>query len=261
MSPPIARGAPGGLDADLDIGGQRLVADPDHVVGTHRARDVQGGGGEVGRVDGAGAACFGGGDGEHPDRPAPVDERGASAHVTGPIDGVQPDGEGFGDRALLRGHALGQEAQLVGPHDAQGGESAGLVRLERRRAEVAHLGPQIRAVGGVVGHGVVADEGRRVDRDALSHLDAADVGADLRDVPADLVAEHERIAQHGGAGDGVAPVGDVGAADPAPLHRDEHVARPARRVGQVVDSQVVGTVDYHCFHVRSSHVKSGRQAG
>ncbi len=48
------------------------------------------------------------------------------------------------------------------------------------------------------------------------------------------------------------PVRQVGAADPAPLHGDEHLAGAGDRIGQLVDAQITGTVYDDGLHAASS---------
>lgn len=145
----------------------------------------------------AGPGRLGGGDGEHADRPAAVDEHAAAADVAGAPDGVDGDAEGLGDRALLGRDALGERAQLVGADHPAGAEAALLVRLEGGRPEVADLGPQVGAGQELLGHLVVADERGRVDGDGGADLDALDLGADLRDRAGDLVAQDEGVLEDG----------------------------------------------------------------
>ena len=72
------------------------------------------------------------------------------------------------------------------------------------------------------------------------------------DAPGDLVAEDHRVPEHSRARPCRAPVREVGAADAAPLHRDDHLARARDGVGDLVDAQVSGAVDDDGPHAASS---------
>ena len=237
-------GGTGGLEHQLGVRGQRVacgqVAD---LVGPQGLGHRQGGVGDVGRDDGGRAAVLGRGDHQRADRPRPVHDHVATPHVARPVHRVQGDGEGFGQRPVLGADPVGQRADLVGADHSQLAEPAVGVRVERRRAEVADPRVEVGAAGDPVGQAPVPHQLGRVDGDPLPDLVPGDAGADLGDPPGHLVAEDQGVAQHGRAGAAVAPVGQVGAADPAPLHRDQHLARAGDRVGPLVDPQVTGTVD------------------
>lgn len=217
-------------------------------VRAHRAGDPQGGLGRVGRVHMAGATGLGGGDGECPDGAGPRDEDRTPGHVAGPLDGVERHPEGLCQRAVLGAHPRWERAHLVWTDEAVPGEAALLVGLERGGAEVADLRPQVRPRPELVGEGEVPHQRGGVHRDLVADREALDIAADLGDRPGHLMAEHERVAEHGGAGDARRHIGDVGTADTAPLHRDQDVVRPADRVGDLVDADIPCTVDNHCLH-------------
>jgi hypothetical protein len=165
---------------------------------------------------------------------------------------VQGDGEGFGQRPVLGGHAVGQRADLCGADHPQFAEPAVGVRVERRRAEVADPRVEVGAACDPFGEAPVPHQLGRVDGDPLPHLVPGDTGADAHDPPGHLVAEDQGMAQHGRAGAAVAPVRHVGAADAAPLHRDQHLALAGDRVGPLVDPQVTGTVHDDGSHCSTS---------
>jgi len=47
-------------------------------------------------------------------------------------------------------------------------------------------------------------------------------------------------------------VGQVGSADPTPLHRNQHFIDTGGRVGQVIDPKIPGSVDDDGLHTASS---------
>lgn len=131
---------------------------------------------------------------------------------------------------------------MVRTHHPQLAEPAVGVRVERRRTEVADPRVEVGPAGEPRGQAPVADQLRRVDGHREPDLGGG-TRADRGDPAGDLVPQHQRVLQHCGPRGRVAPVREVRPADPAPLHRDEHLTGARYGVGPLVDAQVVGAVD------------------
>ena len=189
--------------------------------------------------------------GEDDDGPGSGDQHRVAGSDPGHIHPVRGDRGRFHEGALKVGDAVGQRADMRNGDDREFRDTAPV----EAQADARHRDAQVVEPAPAVVAGTAVEQ--RHDRYPLTDPHLGHVGPDLHDLCGELVPEDLRelraIEPVRLAGDDDRPHGvlvQIRTADAAPERADEHLTRSGRRrVGDVLDADVVLPMEHRCLHV------------